>query len=116
MEKIVFRFNEGCQSYLYDCYILINGFKPIKFCEDAFFAEVVDLLLFMVNPMNPDSIDDVKLAEHLLQIAKRTDYTFTVSVDDVRTFIGFLKKNKQSQNPKEHFAEEVGDWETLIFS
>ena len=91
MDKVTFRFNTGCQDYLYDCYILPDGFKPIKLFEDTFFGDVICTLSFLVDPQRPDFIGDIELAEHLLQIAKNTNYSFSIPVWDVGNFLCYNK-------------------------
>ena len=77
MKNIVFRFNEGFQPYLYDCYILPEGYAPIELCKNDFFGGVICALAFLVNPQSPDVMGDMELAKHLLEIANSTNYTFT---------------------------------------
>lgn len=89
MKQIVFRFNEGSEPYLYDCYILPEGFKPVKICENAFFGDVLISLAFLVNPQSPDVLGDVELAQHLLKIADNTSYSFTIEVFDVKDFLDY---------------------------
>lgn len=100
MEKVTFRFNRGCQSYLYNCHILIGGLKPIKLFEDAFFCDAIHLLSFLINPLAMDLLDieDVEFAEHLLQIAKRTDYTFILPVSNAKDYLSYVIQFIKSQN------------------
>lgn len=101
MEKVVFRFNRGCQSYLYDCHVLADGFKPIRLFEDALFGDVICLLRFLINPMAMNFIEDVEFAEHLLQIAKRTDYTFTIPVWDTRDYLSYVAHSIKAWNDED---------------
>ena len=89
MEKIVFRFNEGCMPYLYDCYVLPEGHAPIKLCENAFFGDVLCCLAFLVNPQSPDVMGDTELAKHLLEISRNTNYSFVIKVWDVEDFLSY---------------------------
>ena len=89
MKEIKFRFNEGWQPYLYDCYVLPDGFAPIKLGENMFFGDVICTLAFLVNPQSPDVMGDVELAKHLLEIANSTSYEFIVKVWDVKEFLEY---------------------------
>ena len=89
MKNIVFRFNEGLQPYLYDCYILPEGYAPIELCKNDFFGDVICALAFLVNPQSPDVMGDMELAKHLLEIANSTSYEFTVKVWDVKEFLEY---------------------------
>ena len=93
MKQIVFRFNTGCQDYLYDCYVLPEGHAPIKLFEDAFFGDVLCCLAFLVDPQNPDCLGDTELAKHLLEISKNTNYSFVLKVWDVDEFLKYNNKH-----------------------
>ena len=89
MEKVIFRFNTGSQDYLYDCYIIPNGCRPVKLFEDAFFGDVICSLAFLVNPQMPDCMGDRELAEHILKLADDTNYSFSIEVFDVANFLKY---------------------------
>lgn len=86
---IVFRFNTGCQSYLYDCYVIPEEHAPIKLFEDAFFGDVLHYLAFLVDPQSPDYLGDTELAKHLLEISRNTNYSFTIKVWDIDDFLNY---------------------------
>ena len=89
MKEIVFRFNEGCQPYLHDCYVLPEGHAPIKLFEDAFFGDVLCCLAFLVDPQSPDVMGDTELAKHLLEISRNTNYSFVIKVWNVEDFLNY---------------------------
>ena len=89
MKEIVFRFNEGCQPYLHDCYVLPEGHAPIKLFKDAFFSDVLCHLAFLVDPQSPDVMGDTELAKHLLAISGNTNYSFVIGVWDVEDFLKY---------------------------
>lgn len=89
MKQIVFRFNTGCQDYLYDCYVLPEGHAPIKLFEDAFFGDAICCLAFLVDPQSPDYMGDTELAKHLLELSKDTNYSFVFKVCDVDDFLKY---------------------------
>ena len=95
MKEIVFRFNTGCQDYLYDCYVLPEGHAPIKLFENELFGDVICYLAFLVNPQSPYFMGDTELAQHILEISKNTNYSFTFKVSDVE---GFLDCNSEYLN------------------
>ena len=93
MKEITFRFNTGCQPYLYDCYVLIQGYPPIKLGESMLFMDVICDLAFLVNPLSPESMNDTEFAQHLLELSKKTEYSFTFKMFLIKEFLQYNANN-----------------------
>lgn len=90
-KEAVFRCNEGCQPYLYTCYILLEGHAPIKVCEDAQFTELIGALSFLIDPFYMDYISDARFAAILYRITQDRNYSFCVRVPDEEEFLKFAQ-------------------------